>query len=122
MEKTAPASPYSVALVRRTASSMLATGLIARVGPKVSSVISVESSGTCVRIVGCTKRSPTASEPPSATLAPLAIASSMWLLMTSSCDGMVIGPIFAPESAPARRPLAWPRISVMKASKTFWWT
>ncbi len=44
-EKTAPARPYSVALVRRTASSMLATGLIASVGPKVSSVISVESSG-----------------------------------------------------------------------------
>ena len=92
--------------------------MIVSVGPKVSSVIAVESSGTWVRIVGCTNRSPTASGPPSATRAPLAIASSMWLRMIPSWDGIVIGPIWAAESAAARSPLAWARISVMKSSKT----
>ena len=37
-------------------------------------------------------------------------------------DGIVIGPIWAPSSAPARRPLAWSRISATNASKTFSWT
>ena len=80
-ENTAPARPYWVALVRRTASSMLSTGSIVSVGPKVSSVIAVESSGTSTRIVGCTYRSPTASGPPSTARPPRATASSMWLRM-----------------------------------------
>ena len=78
-----------MALVSVIASSMFLTGLIARVGPKVSSVISVDFSDTWVRIVGWTNRSPTTSTPPTTTLAPRAMASSMWLLMTASCEGIV---------------------------------
>jgi hypothetical protein len=102
LENTAPARLFLVALVRSTASSIDDTGLTASVGPNVSSVISVESSGTCVRMVGCTYRSPTPSGPPSTTVAPFATASSRWPLMTSIWDGIVIGPMFPPSSKPGR--------------------
>ena len=118
LENTAPARPYLPALVSRTASSMSRTGLMASVGPNVSSVMAVDVSGTCVRMVGCTKRSPTASTPPSTAVAPASIASCTWLRITSTWDGMVMGPILAPGSPPARRPLACSVISATKESKT----
>ena len=100
LENTAPARLFFVALVSSTASSIDVTGLTAKVGPNVSSVISVESSGTWVRMVGWTKRSPTPSGPPSTTVAPFATASSRWLWMMSICDGIVIGPMLPPSSNP----------------------
>ena len=54
LENTAPARLFFVALVSSTASSIDVTGLTAKVGPNVSWVISVESSGTWVRMVGWT--------------------------------------------------------------------
>ena len=70
-------SPYLEAFESAIASAIDFTRLIAIVGPKVSSNIAVEFSGTSSKITGSTNGALTESEPPSATLAPLAIASSI---------------------------------------------
>ncbi len=54
LEKTAAASPYELAFHNLIASSVFDTLLIAIVGPKVSCVIAVESSGTSNIITGST--------------------------------------------------------------------
>ena len=52
---------------------------MAIVGPKVSSVIAIESSGTSHKTTGSTNGAFTESDPPIKTFAPRAIASSIWL-------------------------------------------
>ena len=61
------------------ASAISFTRLIAIVGPKVSSVIAIEFSGTSARITGSTNGAFTESDPPIKTFAPFAMASSIWL-------------------------------------------
>ena len=76
-DQTEAPRPYRLALVRRIASAMVFTRFIAIVGPKVSSVIAIESSGTSQKITGSTKGAFTEPEPPIKTVAPRAIASSI---------------------------------------------
>ena len=75
LDQTDAPSPYREALVSAIASSIVATRLMTRVGPNVSSVIAVESSGTSAMMTGSTYGAWTESKPPINTRPPFAIAS-----------------------------------------------
>lgn len=108
LENTVAARPYFVAFASSTASSIVSTFATVTVGPNVSWVTAIESSGTSTSTVGLTQRSPTASAPPINARPPRASASSMWDLMIGSWLGIVIGPILdsSESSAETSRALA----------------
>ena len=111
---TAPARPYDVALVRLSASSTSGTRVTVTVGPKVSSVTALLSSGTSTSTVGATQAPSTV--PPVAARPPRDSASVMCRATTPACDGIVIGPYDAPSSEPGRSVAARRVISARKPS------
>src|SRR6185503_8379131 len=101
-----PPSPYDTAFARWSASSASSTRFTTSTGPNVSSRTAEDDSGTSTRIVGSTYGGRTASMPPSATVAPESTASAMCRRITSTCDGIVIGPTVESSAKPTFNPLA----------------
>ena len=91
---------------------------MAIVGPNVSSVIAMESSGTSQKTTGSTNGALTESEPPRITFAPRLMASSICDWMIGICLGIVVGPYFPWPGAPGWIPLAISTTFSMNESAT----
>ena len=93
--QTVAASPYSVSLAIRTASSSSPNGMTDSTGPKISSRAMLMSLDTSANSVGATKlptaRSPSARLPPHTSRAPSSCPRAISPSTRSSCRVLISG-------------------------------
>ena len=93
-DSTEALSPNAESLAAATAASSESTTVTATTGPNVSCAKHCISLVTSVSTVGSTKYGPISGRacPPASTVAPFAIASSMWAVTRSSCASVAREP------------------------------